>query len=78
MAFYVADIFILIAFCMSIKLNVVLEDTGENVGKSLRKIFTIPSFVFFNMLFISGMNYGVESSYVYIYLKEDLGMEMTL
>ena len=73
LAFYIADGFMVLACLVALKLKVTLERSDVKVTESLRKIFSVPSVMFFCLTFCNGWAWGVHDTYLYVYIQEDLG-----
>ena len=62
-----------LACLVALKLKVTLERSDVKVTESLRKIFSVPSVMFFCLTFCNGWAWGVHDTYLYVYIQEDLG-----
>ena len=73
LVFYVNDVCLLITCIIYLFLDVNMEQTGENVWKSLKQIISIPAITFFGLCFLMGFQWGIHDTYLLIYLDEEMG-----
>lgn len=72
LSFYICDGFVLLSCFFALFLTITMEQTGERMVKSLKKIFSKPALNLFALSFFSGMSWGINDTYLYVYLQEDL------
>ena len=76
--FYMLDGSILAVCVLSLWLNVTMRKSALTTTESLKKIWNKASLLFFTLLFMWGLIYGVRDTYVVPYLSDDLGASSQL
>ena len=76
--FYMLDGCLLAVCVLSLGLTVTIRKSALTTTKSLKKIWNKASLIFFTLLFMWGLIYGVRDAYVVPYLSDDLGASSQL
>ena len=76
--FYILDGCLLAVCVLSLWLTVTMRKSALTTTESLKKIWNKASLLFFTLLFMWGLIYGVRDTYVVPYLSDDLGASSQL
>ena len=76
--FYMYDGYFLLAAVLMIWLSVTLERSGQSTLEALKKIWNKSALIVFSLLFILGIQWGVQDSYVLVYLTDEMGASSQL
>ena len=76
--FYILDGCLLAVCVLSLWLTVTMRKRALTTTESLKKIWNKASLLFFTLLFMWGLIYGVRDTYVVPYLSDDLGASSQL
>ena len=76
--FYMLDGCLLAVCVLSLWLTVTMRKSALTTTESLKKIWNKASLLFFTLLFMWGLIYGVRDTYVVPYLSDDLGASSQL
>ena len=76
--FYMLDGCLLAVCVLSVWLTVTMRKSALTTAESLKKIWNKASLIFFTLLFMWGLMYGVRDTYVVPYLSDDLGASSQL
>ena len=72
------DGYFLLAAVLMIWLNVTLERSGQSTLEALKKIWNKSALIVFSLLFILGIQWGVQDSFVLVYLTDEMGASSQL
>ena len=76
--FYMLDGCLFAVCVLSLWLTVTMRKSALTTTESLKKIWNKASLIFFTLLFMWGLIYGVRDTYVVPYLSDDLGASSQL
>ena len=76
--FYMLDGCLFAVCVLSLWLTVTMRKSALTTTESLKKIWNKASLIFFTVLFMWGLIYGVRDTYVVPYLSDDLGASSQL
>ena len=76
--FYMLDGCLFAVCVLSLWLTVTMRKSTLTTTESLKKIWNKASLIFFTLLFMWGLIYGVRDTYVVPYLSDDLGASSQL
>ena len=84
--YWVSDGILFLAFIVCIFLvdfeandkEIIESQPQEPLGKALPKLFSVPFLVLMFGIFVSGLQWGVHDSFLFLYLKEDLNADSDL
>ena len=76
--FYMLDGCLFAVCVLSLWLTVTMRKSALATTESLKKIWNKASLIFFTVLFMWGLIYGVRDTYVVPYLSDDLGASSQL
>ena len=68
--FYINDGFVVVTAVLVLALKVTKIKTGEQTLDSLKRIVTKPAFLLYGLVALLGYGWGVQDSYLTVYLQE--------